>query len=521
MQQVWIQKNTYRDSVSLMFLADKIKKLKGVIDVAVLMGTPANKTRLAKAGYGGEDVDSARSGDLCIGVQAENPDALKTAGEMILEILAGKKHLTRTGAGRLAVMPKTLASAIKYLPNAQLVSISIPGEYASREAQRALELGLHVFLFSDNVPLEEEIRLKKLAQEKGLVLMGPDCGTALINGTPLGFCNRVPKGPVSLVSASGTGAQEVISRLASHHTGVTHVIGTGGRDLLAEVGGVTFRMALDNLADDPQTQVIVLVSKPPALEVEARLLERASEIGKAVVVCFIGHHSASTHYPNLYFAETLDHAADIAHALVNGFEPPGSPDFDKFIALNHAILESYREGLAPSQRYVRGLYSGGTLADEAALLLSQRLPGIQAGNGFGSVLPISNWEKSQGHVIIDLGEDRFTQGRPHPMIDAGKRIERLAIECQDPSVAVLLMDIVLGTNADENPADKLVPAIMEARRSAEHHGRLLPVIIHVCGTEDDPQNLPLLEGQFRKAGCAVFRSNVEAAFAAAWVTGID
>ncbi len=524
MRKVWVEKNTYRDSVSLMHLASQIEKIDGVLEAAILMGTPANLARLANAGYADPSLGKAGIGDLCIGVNASDPPSMETAENAIHDFLSGVSSSRSAGVSRLGVAPKTIASAMRQFPSANLAAISAPGEYAGREARLALEQNLHVFLFSDNVALDEEIQLKSLAREKGLLFMGPDCGTALIHGTPLGFCNRVDPGPVGLVAASGTGAQEICCLLAARGVGISQIIGTGGRDLSKAVAGATSIIALQALARDPQTQVIVIVSKPPDAQVQADLREKARQLGKPVVICFISEKSRDVvpgeEISSMVFdAETLAHAADLAAALVQKTPPPQALDFEQFVKKYGAGLDQERAALAPAQKFVRGLYSGGTLADETAILLASFLENVHAGEGFGRVLPIHNWEKSADHTVIDLGDDRFTKGRPHPMIDSGIRIQRIQAESQDPEVTAILLDIVLGSNADPDPASSLAPAIHQAKETALKAGRYLPFVVHICGVENDPQDLQRQIRLIQEAGCLVFPSNAEAAFAAAYLAG--
>lgn len=516
-REVIVKKNTYRDSVNLMLLADQIGKMPGIDNIAILMGTPANKDRLSATGFQPSALETASPGDLCIGVEAKGAAEMEAALKAIDEFISGKSQAHGTVRFHTKVSPRTLSSALKVLPSAQLAVISLPGEYAGAEARKALEMGLHVFLFSDNVPLEEEKFLKTLARERGLLLMGPDCGTALINGCPLGFCNQVPRGPIGLVTASGTGAQEIMSRIAENGLGVSHILGTGGRDLSREVGGITFEMALQTLGQDETTSVIILVSKPPSPEVEAKIFDLARTVPKPVIVSFVGRQGWKINSANIIVADNLEHAAQIAIAIVMDKTVPPALSLEQFLITHRGLLSGFRKRLSPNQRFVRGLYSGGTLANEAALILSGFLPEVRAGEGFASVLPIDDWDRSVGNVVIDLGDGRFTRGRPHPMIDSRTRVERIRQESEDPSVAVLLMDVILGFNADENPAAHLVPAIIDAREQAVVAGRSLAVIVHICGTANDIQDLDSQIQQFEGAGCLVFRSNVQAALAAAWI----
>src|SRR5262249_27555392 len=144
----------------------------GVSEAAVLMGTPANHAILAAAGLAAAEVQDATAGDLVIVVEAESDGAaqaaLQAAGAMLDE-----RHRAARGLRR----PRTLQSARGDRPDANLATISFPGAYAAAEARTALRRGLHVFLFSDNVPLAEEVELKGLAASRRLLCMGPDCGT--------------------------------------------------------------------------------------------------------------------------------------------------------------------------------------------------------------------------------------------------------------------------------------------------------------------------------------------------------
>ncbi len=513
-----IKPNIYRDSVNLMLIADQIRRMPGVVDVAILMGTPANKRHLLAARFDPQELAAAGPGDLCIGLETGDTEAAAEARATIEAFLRGeaKPALRPSKLARGRPAPRTLDSALRALSGANLAVISLPGEYAGLEARKSLERGLHVFLFSNNVTLAEEQELKTLARSKGLLLMGPDCGTALICGTPLGFCNIVDRGSVGLVAASGTGAQEVMSLLAEQGVGISHVLGTGGRDVEDVIGGVGCETALRVLQQDASTAVIVLVAKPPAPAVAAKLLHLAQQSPKPVVMAFVGPWEAASN-SSVVMAMHLAHAAQVAAAMAQGAPLPTPATYADFAAAHGEMLGQARGLLAPGQKYVRGLFTGGTLADEAALLLADVLPAVQAGAGFKNVRPIRDWTQSSGHMVIDLGEDRFTQSRPHPMIDPSIRLERLRQEGQDPAVAVILIDVILGLNAHPNPAAVLAPAIEEVRAQAARQGRALLVVAHVCGTSRDPQNLDVQREKLQAAGCHVFNSNAEAAWAAAWL----
>jgi FdrA protein len=385
------------------------------------------------------------------------------------------------------------------LPEAQWVLISVPGRYAAQVTRQALDLDKHVFLYSDNVSLEDEIELKQTASQKGLLVMGPDCGTAIVNGIGLGFANKVRRGPIGMVAASGTGLQQVSVRVHQLGSGFTHALGTGGRDLSEEVNAVTAHQGLDLLKRDPNTKVIVLVSKPPSPKVASELIDAARQIGKPIVVDFIGYATQTRQVDNVFFATTFDETAQAAVRLVES-----KPD-------NNPIIETNLSKFMPPQRFLRGLFSGGTLAYEALLILQDYTPVIYSNAPLNKKDKLTDSLVSQQHTVIDLGEDEFTVGRLHPMMDNDLRIRRLGAEAQDPEVAVILLDVVLGYGSHPDPAGELAPAIQQARAIAEDAGRYLEVVAIVCGTEEDPQNMEVQIEKLKRAGALVETSNDAAA----------
>jgi FdrA protein len=505
---VWnfVRRSFYQDSVTLMRLTRDLQSLPGVRRAAVMMGTPANRALLAEAGLLAADGEGAAPADLIVAVVAADAAAAEAARE------AAETALTRsraTAARSAAERPRTLAGALRVLPDASLALISVPGLYAGEEARRALAAGLHVMLFSDNVPVETEIALKREAAARGLFVLGPDCGTALLGGVPLGFANAVPRGGVGLVAASGTGLQEVTCRLAAEGEGVSHAIGVGGRDLSDAVGGATTLRALAALAADAATQVVVLVGKPPGPSLAPRLAEALRNVGKPVVACFPGSETvdlASGVRSTVHSAATLEDAALAAVALARG-DTPRPVEFSRPEAEIERLVDALAGQLSPRQRLVRGVYSGGTLAWEALGLLRARL---------GDVAPGVHGE-GKAHRVVDLGEDVFTVGRPHPMIDGSVRRDWLLREAADPTVAVLLLDVVLGYGAHPDPAGELVAALDEARRAAAAGGRALAMIAGVTGTERDPQVRSAQVAALRAGGVVVMDSNAQAARLAARV----
>jgi len=488
--EVEIRSGTYHDSVVLMQLQRSLSSLPDVLDAGVVMGTEANKDILAQSDMLTETARRALSDDLVIVVRAADSAAARSGLSQVDSLLARRRSTIEQ-----EYRPKSLETAAEMLPEARWALISVPGRYAAPLAREVLGLGKNVFLYSDNVPLEEEVALKSMAELNGLLVMGPDCGTAIIGGVGLGFANQVRRGPIGIVAASGTGLQQVSARIHQLGSGITHALGTGGRDLTEAVGAVTARQGLDLLSRDPETKVIVLVSKPPSPKVASELLQSARSAGKPVVIDFIGFASALRTIDNLHFTSTLDEAADLAVQLASDHTSAGRQgmnDPDRF---------------APGQRYLRGLFSGGTLAYEALLILQGYLPYVYSNVPIDKEHRLANSSVSQEHTIVDLGEDEFTVGRLHPMMDNDLRLRRLRQEARDPEVAVILLDVVLGHGSHPDPAGELAPAIAEARTMARAAGRTLEVVAVVVGTDEDPQDLEAQLRQLKEAGARVETSN--------------
>jgi FdrA protein len=522
-----LKRNTYYDSITLMSVAQAVKDLPGVEDVGVVMATESNRellhnSNLLPVAFLSEQKTAPRPEDVLIVVRAIDEAHAEAA------LTVAEKRLTSPrdrgdsgvpvgmGAGILDMErrpARSLEIALRRDEAANLAVITVAGEHAWLEAEQALRHGLHVFLFSDNVPIEYEQRLKALALRKGLLMMGPDCGTAIINGIGLGFSNVVKRGSIGIVGASGTGMQQIICLIAAAGLGVSQAIGTGGRDLSEAIGGVTMRSGLELLANDSQTDVIVLVSKPPAQRVAQEILT-AAQLAKPVVVVFLGTspEQFAAVSGKVHLARTLTEGAALAVSLAGG-DPSRVPSVGARFILARSAAE--RKKQAPSQRYIRALYSGGTLCEEAMLLLSERLGAIASNIPLRPEWALAPGETYRGHTALDLGSDEFTRVRPHPMIDPTLRLQYMAHAAEDPETAVILLDIILGFSAHQNPAAVYVPAITQARATATTAGRSLPVIVSLCGTEGDPQRLSMQRTMFEAAGALVFESNVAAALAAA------
>jgi FdrA protein len=495
---VYIQRllpNLYRDSVSLMQLSAALGKLPGVEQASAVMATPGNLEFLRQAGLVDGNV-APRPNDLLVAVRGKSTEQLEAA---LAKALASLNEAPIQTAGNAIVEAplRSFQMALAGTPQANLALISVPGDYAAAEAMKALRLGLHVMLFSDNVALADEVALKRYAKERGLLVMGPDCGTAIIDGVPLGFANAVRRGAVGVVGASGTGTQQVTSLVHRRGGGISHAIGTGGHDLGKDVGGITMLHGLGLLARDADTKAIVLISKPPSPAIAREVIAAARKAGKPVVINFIGS-AEDPSGGNLHVSRTLDDAAAAAVALAKGHKPARA---------KAATVKVPKMKFKKGQRYIRGLFSGGTFCYEASALLGD----VWSNAPVDPKRAIEDPWKSREHTLVDLGDDVFTRGRPHPMIDLRLRNDRMLQEAADPQVAVILLDVVLGWGSHPDPAAELVPAIEKAQGISRKKGRSLAIVASVCGTDEDPQGLERQEKALREAGVLLTESNASAA----------
>ncbi|MSQ55921.1 MAG: acyl-CoA synthetase FdrA [Betaproteobacteria bacterium] len=481
-----VARGVYLDSVALMRISRRISAASGVEDAALMMGTPANKLLLRDAGLLAAEGEQASTNDLVLAARADRESTALAALE------AAEKSISSPGPtaqdGTELRRSRSFGGALEHLPGANLALISVPGDYAAREARRALEAGLNVMIFSDNVPIEDEAELKQLAGARGLLLMGPDCGTALIAGTPIAFANAVPRGDIGVVSASGTGLQEFACLVARGGRGLSHGIGVGGRDLDERVGALGTLAAIEALDRDASTRTVVLLSKPPPAGVARRVLERVGQSAKPFVVCFLGLPELALP-KNAKLARTLREAAELAlgEPIVSAREVP-------------AIAAR------PRGRWVKGFFCGGTLCAESQLVFLQRGLAVHS----NAPVPGASARGSDGaHLFLDLGADEYTRGRPHPMIEPELRNDHVRTALAANSVAAVLVDLVLGFGAHENPAGVLADALRAAGA-----GRA-PVIASVTGTERDPQGYSRQVEILRSAGVIVAPSNAHAAELAA------
>lgn len=483
-----VRRGRWADSAKLLAAARAAEAVDGVDQAACFMGTPANLAEAREIGVWEPAMDGAGPDDLVIAVAGEHADAGLAAAASVLD--------TRPDGGGTGAAAPAAANIAKV--SADLALISVPGEYAALESHKALTAGMDVMLFSDGVTIEDEVALKRRARELGRLVMGPGCGTAIIGGVGLAFANVVRPGPVGVVAAAGTGAQEVTVLLDRYGTGVSTCYGTGGRDLHEEVGAITMLDAIDRLVVDPATEVILCVSKPPAEAVAEQVLAALAATDKPAAVCFVGASGLDAP-PGVTVAATLEDAAAAA-ARMAGMTVDAATD---------APIDWVVPGL------VRGLYSGGTLCGEAAAIMAERLPRVESNAPAGGAVKLKPGEAPTTHACLDLGEEEYTRGRPHPMIDPLARAELLAEVLADSAVSVILLDVVLGYGSHPDPAGALLPAIAVGVSRRER----LVVVAHVCGTDADPQVASRQEAALAEAGVRLASTNAQAARLAAALVG--
>ena len=498
-----VKKGSYQDSVVLMLLTNELSSLDGVNKIQVMMATPANKDIFKESGLTTDELMDATANDMVVVADVNNEAVLDAVMDKVEEFL--KKQSTAAEGKKGSESVKSWDAALKKMSNANLAVISIPGAYAALEADRALDEGLSVFMFSDHVTIEDEKALKEKAHSKGLAVMGPDCGTGIIQGVPIAFTNNVAKGSIGIIGASGTGIQELTTIIDRLGEGVTNAIGIGGRDLKAEVGGITMMDMIDAMEDDDTVKVLVIVSKPPAKEVRDQISARLSNFSKPVVTLFVGE-KPEYHEENFYHAYTLDEAARLAVGLVRGTKvPEATVDVDE--------SEFYK---AEDGKTIKAYYSGGTLANEAAMLIKDAMNcKVPPEDVEGYMLQLD------GNVVVDLGDDAYTQGKPHPMIDPAKRIECMQEAVDDPSTGVVLLDIMLGYGSHADMAGSLIPTIKELQAKADAAGRKVFFIATVCGTRRDYQGYDEAVNKLKEAGVIVCENNKLACQTAIHAIGRD
>ena len=513
-RKIVVRKNRYLDSVFLMLAARRIAAQPGIRDASALMATEANRNILVGLGYGegGRDPDLAAAGpnDLVLALEGDAAavEAIAASADSWLSRDSGASPQS----GAHTPGPRSIAGAIAARPDATVAVISVPGAYAAREARAALQQGLHVFLFSSNVSVEEERSLKLEARRRGLIVMGPDCGTAYLAGAGVGFANAVRRGPIGIVGSTGTGMQEFSSLVHRAGSGISHGIGTGSRDLRDEIGGVSTMTGIDALEADPATRAIAVVAKPPGKGMTATLAERLRRCAKPVVLCLLGAAPTSAgsdvDLGQVQLASTIDEAVARALGAVSVQEPPFlrcDPASMRETALPHLAR------MRAEQRHVRGLFAGGTLCYQSQAIFLRTGLVVHSNAPLHGMRELPDPNVSREDTFVDMGAEVFVQGRPHPMIDAAQRKRRPEQEGQDPTVALVLLDFILGAISSRDPVGDMLDAIGSAQAAARRRGGHLCVVASVCGTDGDAQGLEAQTRALVDGGVLVFPTNAQSA----------
>jgi len=511
-----VKRNFHRDSVQLLHLSEEAKRIDGVKDAAVVMGTTTNKEILEKLGLLTDDGRAALESDMILAVIADSQALIAKAMQQIEEMILKPPSVK----GRAFY---SVDAALQAVPDANLAIVSIPGEHARGVVLKLLDKGVSVHLFSDHVPPEHELELKQYAKEKGLIVMGPGAGTSIIGGKAIAFANVVKRGGIGIVAAAGTGLQEVSVLLSEAGLGISEGLGTGGGDVKTRIGGMMTLQSIDALEQDPATGTVVVVSKPPDADVKQAVLDHiAKKTKKRYVICFVGPQSyeiPASVRARVTGTKTL-HAAVIE--VVRAADPTRHAEITKQFVMSGNELAAFADGISKGlnekQRYIRGLYTGGTLAYETLVMLGPMIGDVYSNAPLDPKLKLADSYRSVKDSIVDLGEEEFTVGRAHPMIDPTIRKMRLVEEAKDPEVAVIVMDFMLGYGSHSDPAGAMLGAISDAKKMAARDGRVLPMLAHVCGTEQDPQSLSEQTAKLRNAGVEVLATNALMAIESALIS---
>jgi FdrA protein len=511
-----VRKNFFRDSVQMMLLSQELKKEEGVVDAAIVMGTELNKDTLLRCGLLTVEGANAEESDTLISLTCKDESSLARAAERAESLLV--QNPTTTKGDYYSTVEDALSSFI----GANLAALSIPGKHVKSLATRLIDRGLHVFLFSDHVPLEDEIALKRLASQNKVLFMGPEAGTSIINGTVLGFGNRIRPGNVGIIGASGTGIQESTTLLHSYGSGITHAIGVGGRDMKKQVGGLMTLQTVTAFEEDPRTQTVLIVSKPVERDVREKIVDAIKSLSKKnYVLCLIGDKEQLHDTPQIQFARSIQSAVLKTMKAFDRVKYKAAlqkckSDAESTIAFTRALSSS----LSSRQRYIRGLFAGGTLCYESSAILEDIVGRIHSNLTSEREYHVDGNEKSgRYHSLIDFGDEEFTAARPHPIIDPSIRLSRLLKEANDPSVAVIIMDIIEGYSVSDKNIEQHAEAISKAVALAGKQNRTLSVFTYICGTEDDVSKSELQTLQ--DSGAEVFTSNALMSIAAGMIVKKD
>ncbi len=501
--------NCYMDSILILSVSSEMMKLPGVNKAVVVMATEMNKTIVDEFGGMTSEVKSAGPNDLILSLDCNSADVVALAKNKIIEIQNSKSGVA---SNKAEIEYRELSAAKAALPEANICIISLPSEYALDEAKNALANDMNLFIFSD-MPEDEELEIKQIAREKGLFVMGPSAGTAVINNLSLGLMSKVRKGRIGIVAASGSGLQEVAVLVHNYGAGISQAIGTGGHDLSKKVGGIMFLQAIDYFANDPDTNVLVLVSKPPHPSVARKIYANLPE-NKPVVIFFLGGDAEEIRAAGAYAPKTLEEAAIMAVNLAGGKKPKICDIVadDKVAFAAQAAVEKAK--LAPQQKYLRGLFCGGTHSEEAVTLLQEFVSSLHSNIKFGKVHLLEDRHQSLENSLVDMGDEVFTKSKPHPVMDPSILVDRMIQEAHDPETGVILFDLLYGYAIHSDPVGAIEDALKEIRRIEQEEGRHICLIASLCGTDIDPQGVADQARRLEEYGVILLPSNAKAALLA-------
>lgn len=504
-----VMPNCYMDSILILSVSREMMKLPTVHKAVVVMATDMNKTVVDEFGGMTPAVKSAGANDLILSLDCERDDVMKMAEEKVKEIAGGKAE---SSAGEAQVEYRKLTAAKSAMPEANICIISLPSEYALDEAKTALANDMNLFIFSD-MDEDEELEIKQIAHEKGLFVMGPGAGTAVINGVSLGLMSKIRRGKVGIVAASGSGLQEVAVLVHNMGEGVSQAIGTGGHDLREKIGGIMFLQAIDYFTNDPETEVVVMVSKPPYPSVAKKIYANLPK-NKPSVIFFLGGNAEEIKAAGAYAPKTLEEAAIMAVDLVNGRTPADRDIVAEDKAALLSLAAEQRVKLAPEQKYMRGLFCGGTHSEEAVTLLQEFVPNMHSNIAFGKVDLLEDRYQSLENSLVDMGDEVFTKGKPHPVMDPSILVDRMIQEAHDKEVGVILFDLLYGHAIHPDPVGAMEDALREIQRIEREEGRHICVIASLCGTDIEPQNVAEQAARLKEYGVILQPSNAKAALLA-------
>ncbi|MBE7038524.1 MAG: acyl-CoA synthetase FdrA [Ruminococcaceae bacterium] len=495
----YIEKNRYYDSVFLMKIARKLSESDNVENASIGMGTPLNKETITDLGLNTEDLKNAGPNDLIIAIKAKDDASFDKAIEEFYRLVNEKTTASKNSY-------QSIPSAKNANPDANLAIISVAGKFAALEARRALMNDMNVFMFSDNVDIKDEVELKKLAIEKGKFMMGPGCGLSFINGVAIGLCSMVNRGDIGIVGASGSGIQEVMVLLHRNGFGISHAIGTGGRDLSDEVGGATMIQSIKALEEDEGTKIIALISKPPSKSAFIKVIDEIKKCKKKVVVHFLNGDNNLLKENGILYGETFDETANILMELSSGKKIEPKKIFEDELNIDEEIKK-----FKPGQKYLRAILCGGALTDETLIYWNKNGKDLYSNVALNDNLMLKDPFTSYKNSIIDIGDEAFTKGRAHVAIDPTARVNRFIKEARDKETSVIYLDFLLGYALHPDPASVMAKAITEEKERAKKEGRNLVVIATICGSDLDPQDFYKQAKILKDAGVILFDTNFIAA----------